>query len=196
MLASHRILENLGSESISDIDSHFVENNCLSDTMTEYFSPLNITHISGQPHCLPDEVVDKLPRFTRTDAINASLHLKNLSRCISAYINDPAYRHEDVYMKLFSLSLDRDAGDWFNNLPDNSFATLVTFKIAFTNKFGEKKEPRHQLAALTTIKRGENETMDEFDKKFTDLTKAIHTDYKPTAQSILFYYIEALSGEM
>ena len=38
--------------------------------------------------------------------------------------------------------------------------------------------------------------MDEFNKKFTDLTNAIHTDYKPTAQSILLYYIEALSGEM
>ena len=99
-------------------------------------------------------------------------------------------------MKLFSLSLDGDAGDWFNNLSNNSFATLATFKTAFTNKFGEKKEPRHQLAALTTIKRGENETMDEFNKKFTDLTNAIHTDYKPTAQSILVYYIEALNGEM
>ena len=38
--------------------------------------------------------------------------------------------------------------------------------------------------------------MDEFNKKFTDLTNAIHTDYKPTAQSILVYYIEALNGEM
>ena len=91
--------------------------------------------------------------FTRTDAINASLHLKNFSRCISAYISDPAHRHEDVYMKLFALSLDEDAGDWFNNLPDNSSATLATFKTAFTNKFGEKKEPRHQLAASTTIKK-------------------------------------------
>ena len=79
--------------------------------MTEYFNSLNITQIAGQPHTLPDKAVDKLPRFTGTDAINASLHLKNFSRCISAYINDPTHRHEDVYMKLFSLSLDRDAGD-------------------------------------------------------------------------------------
>ena len=38
--------------------------------------------------------------------------------------------------------------------------------------------------------------MDEFNKKFSDLKNAIHTDYKPTVQSILVYYIEALSGEM
>ena len=164
--------------------------------MGEYFSPLDISHITGQPHILPDKVVDKLPIFTGTDAINASLHLRNFSRCINAFIIDHAHRHEDVYLKLFALSLDGDAGDWFNNLLDNSFATLATFKTAFTNKFGEKKEPRHQLAALTNIKRSENETMDEFNKKFTDLTNAIHTDYKPTAQSILVYYIESLSGEM
>ena len=62
--------------------------------------------------------------------------------CIITYISDTAHRHEDVYMKLFALSLDGDAGDWFNNLPDNSFATLATFKTAFTNKFSEKKEPQ------------------------------------------------------
>ena len=28
------------------------------------------------------------------------------------------------------------------------------------------------------------------------MTNAIHTDYKPIAQSILVYYIEALNGEM
>ena len=38
--------------------------------------------------------------------------------------------------------------------------------------------------------------MDEFNKKFMDLMNAIHTDYESTAQSILLYYIEALSGEM
>ena len=43
-LASRRIFENLGFESISDIHSLFVENNdCLSDIMGEYFSPLDIS---------------------------------------------------------------------------------------------------------------------------------------------------------
>ena len=109
--------------------------------MGEYFSPLDISQLAGQPHNLPDKVVDKLPIFTGTDAINASLHLRNFSRCISTFISDPAHQYEDVYMKLFALSLDGDASDWFNNLLDNSFATLATFKTASTNKFGERKEP-------------------------------------------------------
>ena len=79
--------------------------------MGEYFNPLDISQIAGQPHNLLDKAVDKLPMFTGIDAINASLGLKNFSICISAYISDPAHRHEDVYMKLFALSLDGDAGD-------------------------------------------------------------------------------------
>ena len=86
---------------------------------------------------------------------------------ISAYVSDPVSQHDDVYMKLFALSLDGKAGDWYYNLPDNSFATLEAFKTAFTNRFGEKKEPRHQLASLTNIKKKKNETMDEFNQRFT-----------------------------
>ena len=99
-------------------------------------------------------------------------------------------------MKLFALSFNGRASDWYSNLPDNSFSTLEAFKIAFTNRFGEKKEPRHQLASLTNIKKKENETMDEFNQRFTELSNDIPAIYKPPAPSILLYYIEALSGKM
>ena len=38
--------------------------------------------------------------------------------------------------------------------------------------------------------------MDEFNERFTELSNAIPTTYKPPAPSILLYYIEALSGKM
>ena len=62
--------------------------------------------------------------------------------------------------------------------------------------FGEKKEPRFLLNALHSIKRNENETMEEFNKKFRDLIESMDNDFKPPDKSILVYYIEALSGEM
>ena len=43
-------------------------------------------------------------------------------------------------MTLFALSLDSKAGNWYDNLPDNSFTTLADFKTAFLGKFGSKKE--------------------------------------------------------
>ena len=133
--------------------------------------------------------------FTRIDATTSTVHLRNFSRCVNAFLSDPPHQHDDVYMKIFSLSLDGRDGEWYNNLPHNSFSTLATFKIVFTNMFGENKEHRHQLAALKNIKK-ENQHMDDFNQRFTKLSNAIPTTYKPPTPSILTYYIEELSGKM
>jgi hypothetical protein len=55
---------------------------------------------------------------------------------------------------------------------------------------------RHLLAALNIVKKNENETMEEFNKKFNDLVSSLHTYIKPPDNAILIYYIEAFSGEM
>ena len=120
--------------------------------MGEYFTQLNFSQIAGQPHHLPDKAVKKLSMYTDTNATTSAMHLRNFSRCINAYVSDPVSQHDDVYMKLFALSLDGKADGWYNNLPGNSFATVEAFKTTFTNRFGEKKEPRHQLASLTKHK--------------------------------------------
>ena len=99
--------------------------------MGEYFTQLNFSQIAGQPHHLPNKAVEKLPIFTGTDTTTSAMHLKSLSRGVDAFINDPAHQHDDVYMKLFALSLDGRAGYWYSKLPDNSFATLETFKTSF-----------------------------------------------------------------
>ena len=134
--------------------------------------------------------------FTGSDATTSAMHIRSFSRCVNSFISDPTLQHDDVYIKPFGIYLDGRDGDWYNNLPDNSFATLTAFKTAFTNKFGEKKEPRHQLASLTNIKKKEKETMNEFNQRFTELSNAIPATYKAPAPSILLYYIEALSGKM
>ena len=95
-LASCRILENLGSQSLSDIHSLFLENNsqenintCVSDIMGEYFTQLDFSQIAGQPHRLPDKAVEKLPMYTGIDATTSAMHLRNFSRCIIGYVSDP-----------------------------------------------------------------------------------------------------------
>jgi hypothetical protein len=52
------------------------------------------------------------------------------------------------------------------------------------------------LTALHTIKKNENETMEEFNKKFNDLITSLYKDIKPPDTSIFIYYIEAFNGEM
>ena len=74
--------------------------------------------------------------------------------------------HDDVKINLFALSLEYDAEELYFDLDDDSYKTLSEFLEGFKNKCGEKKEPRHLLAALHNINKMENETIDEFNTKF------------------------------
>ena len=98
-------------------------------------------------------------------------------------------------MKLFALSLEDEAFDWFSNLENNKYSTLSSLVDQFMDKWGDKREHRHALATLNTIKKSKNETMIEFNKRFNDLVSGMHKDIKPSKASTLIYYIEAFSGD-
>ena len=107
--------------------------------MGEFFTQLNFTQIAGQPHDVLEKAIDKLMTFNGTDAsTSAEQHIRNFSRHCGSYVmgND---KHEDVYMTLFALSLDGKAGNWYDNLPNNSFANIAAFKAALLKKFGSKR---------------------------------------------------------
>ena len=130
--------------------------------MTEFFKPLDFSQIVGAPHAIPKDAIKKLPIFHGNNAITAKTRLQKFER----NCDDVASNHEDIKMKLFSLSLEDDAAEWYTDLGDDSYKTLNEFLQGFKKKWGEKKEPRHLLAALHNIKKMENETIDEFNTKF------------------------------
>ena len=99
-------------------------------------------------------------------------------------------------MKLFSLSLEDDSGEWYSDLDDDSYKTLSEFLDGFKKKWGEKKEPRHLLPALYSIKKMENENMDEFSTKFRRVVADLPRDIKPKNASILISYIEAFTDDL
>ena len=51
-------------------------------------------------------------------------------------------------MKLFVLSLEEDALDWFTEQDDDKFKTLQEILDAFNKRWGDRKEARCLLAAL------------------------------------------------
>ena len=99
-------------------------------------------------------------------------------------------------MNLFALSLEEHVCDWYINLFYDSYNSWDSFKKGFMEIFGEKKDPWFLLNALHSIKRNENEMMEDFNKNFRDLIARVDIKIKPFDKSILVYYIEALSGEM
>src|SRR5713226_3917471 len=99
-------------------------------------------------------------------------------------------------MKLFDLFLKDDVEEWYLDLDDDSYKTLSEFQDGFRKNWGEKKEPRHLLTTLHSIKKMENETMEEFNTKFRRVVADLPRDIKPKDASILISYIEAFTSDL
>jgi hypothetical protein len=172
-LAPRRLLESLGEEALTDIQFLFQTNNQPTvnnptnnpnATMSTFLSPLNFAAIQGAPHDVPEKAIDKLPIFHGNNAITANSHISSFHRCVDKYCR--GHNEEDVKMTLFAFSLEGDAADWFSDFSANKFNTLNSILDEFKKRWGDQKEHRFQLAALTTSHKKENETVLEFNTKF------------------------------
>jgi len=68
--------------------------------------------------------MNKLPIFEGNNAVNIDAHIRKFTTFIQRYAHVTAYNHEDVRMKLFVLSLEDDALQWFYDKPDNASDSL------------------------------------------------------------------------
>jgi hypothetical protein len=104
-LNSRRILDNLGSESLSDIHSLFFEVEV--DIMDKLFSPIDFRQMNGYPHDIPEKEIEKLPTFQGNNAITAKKHIKAFQLCIGKWCMGNAHNHTDVKMRRFCLVIGR-----------------------------------------------------------------------------------------
>jgi ribonuclease HI len=203
-LAPRRLLESLGEEALTDIQYLFQTNNNQSTVntptnnpnvvMSAFLRPLKFTAIQGAPHAIPDKAIEKLPCFQGNNAISAHSHVLNFDLCVLKYCR--GHDEEDVKMTLFVYSLEGDAAEWFSEFDPNKFSTLDEIVSEFKERWGDQKENRFLLASLTSSHKKENETMEEFNKKFNDLVKSLPNTIMPSNAAILIYYMEAFEGEM
>jgi hypothetical protein len=203
-LVPRRLLDSLGEEAISDIHHLFSTNNNQpivntittnpNSIMTDLLAPLNFASIQGSPHAIPNKAIDKLPTFQGNNAISIKSHILNFNLCIGKWCR--GHDEEDVKMTLFVYSLEGDAAEWFSEFDPDKFNTLDSIITEFMKRWGDQKENRYLLTALSTSQKKENKTMEEFNKKFNDWVKSLHQDIKPPPTSILIHYMEAFEGEM
>ena len=75
--------------------------------VAQRFAPLNFSDIPGFPNTVPTMDIwgDCLPRFRENKEDNPSDHLIKFHQCM-VQLN---IQHEDVLMKMFMYSLERDA---------------------------------------------------------------------------------------
>ena len=100
--------------------------------MDDYFSPLDFSNINGYPHAILEKSIEKLPSFPRNNAITVKAHIKEFSLCINKWCSGAAHNHQDIKMKLFAISLEEDASDWFSSLDDDKYATITDLIDGFT----------------------------------------------------------------
>jgi hypothetical protein len=105
--------------------------------MDHLYAPIDFTAINGYPHVIPEKDLDKLPNFQIINVVNAKSHIKDFTHCTNKWCGNT---HEDVKMKLFVLSLEEDALDWFMDLDDNKIKTIKEFIDAFVERWGDRKE--------------------------------------------------------
>jgi len=150
--ASSNILENLGFESLWDIHLLFPESSQQASAMANrLYAPLDFTAIAGAPHDIPEKAIDRLPAFSGDNAVSIKSHLQAFETVMLRF----APNHADVHMRLFVLSLEGDALNWFRGLAANSYKTLKELQDGFVSKWGEQRDNRYLLAALSTVKKNE-----------------------------------------
>jgi len=59
-----------------------------------------------------------------------------------------------------------DTTKWLDTFPNSSVDSFEKLKKVFLDKWAEKKDIRFILNALTSIKRKENETIEDFNNRF------------------------------
>ena len=90
--------------------------------MDDFYRPCDFSHICGYPHDLPETALERLPSFLGDHVISAKTHISRFNHFISKWCN--AHNHEDVKMKLFILSLEDEAGEWFQDQDNKIFNDL------------------------------------------------------------------------
>jgi hypothetical protein len=93
------------------------------------FSPLDFTNVYGFPNVVPDIKIweDVLPKFGGYVDDNPAQHLFEFHKLM----DELDVHHEDVLMKLFMFSLERDARLWYKSLPHSSIPSLKYFHTVF-----------------------------------------------------------------
>jgi hypothetical protein len=103
------------------------------DIVAARFSPLDFSNIPGFPNHVPGIRVweDYLPRFREDDNDNLTHHLVEFHYCM----HQLSIFHEDVLMKMFMLSLERDAHQWYRSFPVACIASLKYFHMMFHSHY-------------------------------------------------------------
>ena len=103
---------------------------------------------------------------------------------------------DDVRMRIFVQSLTGEVRTWFRDLPKNSVTNLQALYRTFLNRWEKKKDPLQILSDYGNLKRGTQETVQDYCTKFNDVYNVIPQNLRPPPDLELIKLPNGFDSEM
>lgn len=99
-------------------------------------------------------------------------------------------------MRIFSQTLTGDVRTWFRYLPPNSIYSLDVFYQQFLNRWEKKKNHLQILSEYENLKRGPNETVQNYCTRFNNVYNAIPLDLRPPPSLALIKFPDGFDTDL
>ena len=104
--------------------------------------------------------------------------------------------HEDVVLRLFSKYLVGDASIWFKNIEAGSIGSWAGLYNTFSISWGENKSLDQYLIDFYTLRRGKEEALVVFNRRFYSVYHSIPLEIRPTKIAAMVYYVMAQHSDL
>jgi hypothetical protein len=130
--------------------------------------------------------------FKGDDHITAEKHMEYFED----FIDNFKIMHEDIILRLFSKSLVGDASLWFRNLKACSICSWTDFHRVFLRYWGENKSVDQYLIELYNMRRGKDEALSPFNRRFHNFYCSMPLEIRPSETVSMVYYTLAQHPEL
>jgi hypothetical protein len=132
-----------------------------------------------------------MPKFTGAGEYTAEEHLE----AFYAYAENINIAEEDVWTRVFVQSLDGQAHKWFKELPANSITGIEQLDEAFLKYWGERRDLLYYMSEFGNLKRGDEESVSDFIKRFNKMFGKIPAEIKPSDASAKITFSAAFDAD-
>jgi hypothetical protein len=144
-------------------------------------------------HDFPANYYKYLPRFDgEYGNITAEKHIQGFENFLDLF----EVEENDVCIRLFSLSLQDRAKEWFKSLSAASISNFHQFVEVFLGKWEIKRNIFLILEEYDHLKRQPGETVQHFSARFNQVYNSMPADIKPPPGLALLHYPDAFDLEM
>lgn len=99
-------------------------------------------------------------------------------------------------MRLFSQTLVGDVRKWFREFPVNSIDSLEVLHQQFLTRWEKKKNPLQILSKYDNIRRGPNETVQDYCTRFNSIYNAMLVNLRPPPDLALIKFPDGFDIDM